>query len=91
MSFGDSARVKFLRRIHVKAQADYGTLYVRAGSQMEPNDSITWSSEVTITDPEQVVNLFAQGRYISVEVRSAGSDVWKITGLDLEVEQRGYF
>ena len=91
MDFGDSARVKLLRRIHVQARAGYGTLYVRAGGQMHPNDSITWSSEVTITDPEQVVNLFAQGRYISVEVRSAGSNVWKITGLDLEVEQRGYF
>ena len=91
MDFGDSARVKLLRRIHVQARANYGTLYVRAGSQMEPNDAITWSNEVAITDPEQVVNLFAQGRYISVEVRSAGSDVWKITGLDLEIEQRGYF
>lgn len=91
MDFGDATRVKFLRRVHVQARANYGTLYVRAGSQMEPNDSITWSSEVTITDPEQVVNLFAQGRYISVEVRSAGSDVWKLTGFDLEIEQRGYF
>jgi len=91
MDFGDSARVKFLKRIHVQAKANYGTLFVRAGSQMQPNDSITWSSEVSITDPEQVVNLFAQGRYISVEVRSAGSDVWKLTGLDLEIERRGYF
>ena len=91
MDFGDSGRVKFLRRIHVQARADYGTLYVRAGGQMQSNDSITWSSEVTITDPEQLVNLFAQGRYISIEVRSAGSSVWKITGFDLEVEQRGYF
>lgn len=91
MPLGDAARVKFLRRIHVRARADYGALYVRAGSQMEPNDTITWSDEVTITDPEQVVNCFAQGRYISVEVRSAGSNVWKITGLDLEFEKRGYF
>ncbi len=91
MDFGDSARVKFLKRIHVQTKPGYGTLYVRAGGQMEPNDTITWSSEVTITDPEQIVNVFAQGRYISVEVRSAGSDVWKVTSLDLEAEQRGYF
>lgn len=91
MALGDASRVKFVRRVHVKAQANYGTLFVRVGSQMEPNDSITWSSEVSITDPEQVVNCFAQGRYISVECRSAGSDVWKLTGLELEVEMRGYF
>lgn len=91
MDFGDPARIKFLKRIHVQAQANYGTLCVRAGSQMEPNDSINWTTEVEISDPEQIVNLFTQGRYISVEVRSEGSDVWKLTGLDLELEQRGYF
>ena len=91
MSMGDAARVKFVRRLHVRAKANYGTLFVRLGSQMEPNDSIAWSDEVTITDPEQIVNCFAQGRYISVELRSAGSDVWKLTGLDLETEMRGYF
>jgi hypothetical protein len=58
---------------------------------MEPNDTIAWSDEVSITDPEQIVNCFAQGRYISVEIRSTGSEVWKITGLDLEIEMRGYF
>jgi hypothetical protein len=91
MPFNDAARVKFLRRIHVRAKANYGTLLVRAGSQMEPNDTIAWSDEVSITDPEQIVNCFAQGRYISVEIRSTGSEVWKVTGLDLEIEQRGYF
>ncbi len=91
MDFGDSGRVKFLKRIHVQARANYGTLYVRTGSQMQPNDSITWSNEVTITDPEQIVNLFAQGRYLSVEIRSTDDVVWKLTGLDLEIETRGYF
>jgi len=91
MPMGDAARVKFLKRVHVQAQANYGSLFVRVGSQMEPNDSITWSDEVTITDPEQIVNCFAQGRYLSVEIRSAGSSVWKITGLELEMELRGYF
>lgn len=91
MPLGDASRVKFLRRIHLKTQAGYGTLFVRAGSQMEPNDAITWSDEVSVTDPEQIVNLFTQGRYISVEIRSAGRDVWKVTSLELELELRGYF
>lgn len=91
MTGGDATRVKFVKRVHVRAKSNYGTLFVRVGSQMEPNDSITWSNEVSITDPEQIANVFAQGRYISVELRSAGSDVWKVTGLDLEMEVRGYF
>lgn len=89
MSFDLPERVKLLKRIHVRA-SNYGTLFVRAGSQMTPDGSIQWSSEVTLTEPQQIVNCFAQGRYISVELRSAGSDVWRVTGLSLEIELRGY-
>lgn len=91
MSFGEPERVKFVKRIHIRADANYGTLLVRVGSQMTPNDSTTWSNEFSLTSPEQIVNCFAQGRYISVELRTTGSDVWKVTGIDLEVEFRGYF
>lgn len=91
MAFGDSARLKLLRRVHVRTSGSYGTLYVRAGSQMEPGDTIAWTPEVAITDPEQIANLMTTGRYISVEVRSSGSDVWKVTGMELEIEVRGYF
>ena len=91
LHFGEPERVKFLRRVHVRAVAGYGTLFVRVGARMTPSDDITWSSEQTLTEPEQIVNAFAQGRYISVEIRSAGSEVWTVTGIDLEAELRGYF
>jgi len=90
MAFDAPERIKFVKRVHVRAKPSYGTMLVRVGSQMEPNDTITWSNEVSITDPEQIVNLFAQGRYISVELRTTGQEVWQITGIDLEVEFRGY-
>jgi hypothetical protein len=57
---------------------------------MTPSGSITWSNEVTLTEPEQIVNLFAQGRYISVEIRSQGVELWRISGFDIEAEVRGY-
>lgn len=91
MSWGDPSRVKFVRRVHIRAKENYGTLLVRVGGQMTPTGPTTWSDEVSITSPEQVVNLFATGRYISIEMRTTGSDVWKITGVDLEAEERGYF
>ena len=91
MSMGDATRLKFVRRVHVKTDSHYGTLYVRLGSQLESGDPITWSTETAINYPEQIANCFAQGRYISVEIRSAGVEVWKITGMDLETELRGYF
>ncbi|MEO8467976.1 MAG: hypothetical protein ABI640_21870 [Gammaproteobacteria bacterium] len=89
LDFGDAARVKFVRRLHVRAQ-NYGTLAVRVGSRMSPTDAITWSAEQTLTEPDQVVNAFAQGRYISVEIRTAHTAVWTVSGIDIEYELRGY-
>ncbi len=91
MHFGEPERVKFIRRVHVRAAAGFGQLLVRVGGQMTPNGPTTWCNEVALDSPDQVVNCFAMGRYISVEVRSIGGDVWKITSLDLEGELRGYF
>jgi hypothetical protein len=90
LTFGEPERVKFLRRVHVRARTSFGTLYVRVGSRYTPSDSILWSAEVALVEPEQVVNTFAQGRYISVEVRSEDSNVWLVTGIELEAELRGY-
>jgi hypothetical protein len=92
LDFGDRARVKFLKRIHVHAAPSSGVLSVRAGARMDPNDPVSWSTIVNLdTSTDQVVNCFAQGRYISVEVSSSGTPLWVLSGLDLEAELRGYF
>lgn len=91
MDFGEPERLKFVRKVHVRAAANSGDLLVRVGGQMTPNGSTTWSNEVTLSSPDQVANISALGRYISIEVRTIGSDVWKVTGFDLEFEKRGYY
>lgn len=90
LHFGEPERVKFVKRLHIRTKEGYGTLLVRVGSRMTTTDPITWSPEVELTEPEQIVNSFAQGRYISVEIRSNSDDVWAVTGIDLEAELRGY-
>lgn len=91
LHFGEPERVKFVKRAHVRAKPGFGSLLVRVGARMTPTDTITWSNEQTLTEPEQIVDAFAQGRYISVEVRSTGTEVWQLSGIDLEAELRGYF
>jgi hypothetical protein len=91
LTFGEPERVKFVKRVHVRTRRPFGTLNVRVGGQMEPNGAMTWSDTVTISGTESIVNAFAVGRYIAVEVRSDDGNVWKITGIDLEAELRGYF
>lgn len=90
LTFGEPERVKFVKRLHVRAKDGFGTLLVRVGARMTPTDSITWSAEVQLDEPDQIVNAFAQGRYISVEARSNSSNVWTVTGIDIEAELRGY-
>jgi hypothetical protein len=90
LTFGEPERVKFVRYVHLRGTA-FGTLYVRVGSQMNPDDATTWSNEYTVTSPNQPVPIFTQGRYISIEVRSTDTSRWTITGFDFEVEPRGYF
>lgn len=91
LTFGEPERVKFVRRAHVRARTGFGTLYVRVGSRMTPTDSIDWAAETPLVEPAQIVNTFAQGRYISVEIRSEDDDEWQVSGVDLEAELRGYF
>lgn len=90
LTFGDPERVKFVRRVHVRAEPGFEELLVRVGSRMSPSESIAWSNEVALQEPAQIVNTFAQGRYISAEVRSNRDKVWTVTGIDLEGEVRGY-
>jgi hypothetical protein len=90
LTMGDASRVKFVRRLHVRAGPNAGTLFVRVGARMTPDSNITWSAEQTLAEGEQIVNAFAQGRYISFEIRSAGDDVWSVSGVDIEYEARGY-
>jgi hypothetical protein len=58
---------------------------------MHPTDAISWGAELALADTESIVNAFAQGRYISVDIRSEDTQAWTVTGIDLEAEMRGYF
>ena len=92
MSFGEPNRVKFLRRLIPHIDALTGTeVKIRAGSQMVSSDPIAWSNEVTFTvGTDGWVDTFAQGKYLSFEFRSDGTEPWSMTGFDVEAEVRGY-
>jgi hypothetical protein len=90
MPFGEPERIKFVRQLHLRGR-NFGTFYVRVGYQMFTDDPISWSTEYAVTDPNQPVPTFTQGRYISVEIRSADNKFWELNGVDFEVEMRGYY
>ena len=90
LSFGEPERIKFVKRLHIRTKAPFGELFVRVGGQMQATGPVNWSTEKSITGSEQIVNRTAVGRFIAVEVRSADGVPWKLTGVDMEAELRGY-
>lgn len=91
MDLGDAARVKFVRRVHVRKDTGAGPLEVRLGARFATDEDIRWTNPRTLNEGEQTVNLQARGRYLSVEIRSAGAQTWRVSGFDIEFEPRGYF
>jgi hypothetical protein len=91
MDFGSPERVKMVKRVHLQLDSGFGTVYVRVGARMQTQGDITWQGEVAVTEPTDSVACMVVGKYISVEVRSTGSNVWQLTGLDIEYDERGYF
>jgi hypothetical protein len=90
LDFGDAKRLKKIKSLQVLADTGYGTLYVRVGYRATTTASVTWEAERTLTEPQSLVNSDAQGRFISFEIRSAASNVWTVTGVNIAYELRGY-
>jgi hypothetical protein len=92
MDFGDGARLKFVKRVHLRKPVGSGTLFVRVGSQMATDSAINWGPEIEVPEGENIANATCdQGRFISLEVRSEDAEVFTLTGVDIEAELRGYF
>jgi len=90
ITFDEPERFKFVRRLHVRTVTGSGALLVRVGARDTPASSITWQPEVSLVEPEQIVNVSATGRYISFEIRAIDTTVWTVTAVELEAELRGY-
>jgi hypothetical protein len=90
LSMGEPERFKYVRRAHIRTAASPGTLYVRIGARNSTTEAISYDSERALAPPESFINCGVLGRFISVLVRSEDEDEWRLSGIDLEYELRGY-
>ena len=91
LDFGEPERFKFLRRIHFRTEADVAVDFsVRVGTRNATGESISWGNSVAFNSDDGYVNILAMGRLLSVELTTTTSSPFKITGIDLEAEIRGY-
>lgn len=91
LDFGEPERNKFCKRVHVRIDgASSIDFTVRVGYKMATGDATTWTTSTTINSDSGFVNVLALGKFISVEITTTTTLPFKITGIDLEAEMRGY-
>lgn len=92
MHFDEPDRLKIIKRVYPKVRSNIGALIqVRVGSADEPGGAILWSNSVTFEKGgQEIIDTFAQGKYLAVEFSSTTPDPWELMGFGLEMEIRGY-
>ena len=59
---------------------------------MQADDEITWSPfQQYVLGTDDKVDSYARGRFISVELTAIDGDVWRCTGLGLNIQAAGKF
>lgn len=93
LDMGDAEQVKLVTEVLPRITGTKGDIVsIRIGSQMTPDETITWSPYQTFRIGEdQKIYTFARGRYISIEVISSGGSVWRCTGFDFTVRFDGVY
>ena len=92
LDFGEPERRKFIRRVYLRIEADSSIDFsVRIGTRDALGDAVSWTTPVTFNSDDGFANILASGKYISVEVSATTDTTFKITGLDLEGDLRGFF
>jgi hypothetical protein len=94
MDLGQPGTVKLVTAIRPRLQEEAGAvtgIEVRAGGRNSATEVIAWSGWAPYAPTtDDTVQLFAQGRLISVEVRQqAGTLPWRLPGLDIDYKLRG--
>ena len=80
-----------MRRVHLRIEAETDiTFSVRVGGRDSTASSYSYTPVQNMTADQEFVDCLVQGRYIAVEVSATTDKPWRITGIDLEAEMRGY-
>jgi frataxin-like iron-binding protein CyaY len=94
MDLGDPDQIKIVKSITPRITASAGTkVYIRVGTQMAPDDDISWGNEQLYTVGTDREAFFTQkGRFISVRMRTQDTGAnWKCHGFYIKAAQSGRY
>jgi len=90
LAFDDDTQVKTTKRVWVEGSgAGLVGMQVRLGSRGSTDEDITWG--VFVTRQKGGVPYEVTGRYISVEVKQTGTDLWTVDRITVEAEYNGTY
>lgn len=87
LSFGDAQRRKQIKAVWPKVVGTEGeTLTFRLGGQERAGGPVSWADPVDLVIGAEFppVESFVQGRFMAIEVTSAGGDAWRLGTIDVE-------
>jgi len=91
IDFGEPERFKFVRRVHLRIESDTDVEFtVRVGGRDSTASSYNYTASATMTADDEYIDAMVLGRYLAVEVSATTTKPWRLTGMDLEAELRGY-
>ena len=93
MHFGEPDMRKLVKRVYPKFRGQAGgTVWVSMYGSDQPGQAPTWGAESEYDiQSDSWITSFVSGKYISVRVRSTGTQVWRLDGFDLDVSAQGAF
>ena len=92
MDLGEPDQVKMVKSVTPRITANTGTkVYIRVGTQLNPDDVISWSAEVLYTvGTDREAHFSEKGRYISVRMRTQDTATsWKCHGFYIKAKTSG--
>jgi hypothetical protein len=94
MDMGDPDRIKMVKSVTPRITATAGTkVYIRIGTQFNPDDTIVWGSEVLYTvGTDREAHFTEQGRFISIRMRTQDIGAnWKCHGFYIKTKPVGKY
>jgi len=94
MDLGDPDMIKMVKSVTPRITATAGTkIYIRIGTQFNPDDTISWGSEQLYTVGTDREAFFTQkGRFISIRMRTQDIGAnWKCHGFYIKAAQSGKY
>ncbi len=96
MDLGMPETIKLVKNIYPRLEGEGGTngqvVQVRVGTQMASAAPIDWQPAVDFTIGTSVqVNVFARGRFLSVQFSSDEGSAWRCWGWHMQIQEMGRF